>query len=105
MVIKISLIAAMFFGITVSLGYATEAKDLFPGDTLALDVFLKDKSTNEEIEVGRVEAGWGYQRASLDNCKETAKEEAKKRRINDWDYYCCTVTKENACVTKIKAFQ
>ena len=103
---KIQFMTALLFVMVLGSCYAaSDAKDLFPGDTMALDVFLKDQSTKEEISAGRVEAGWGYQRASLDSCKQTAKEEAKKRRIDDWDYYCCTVTKENACVTKIKAFQ
>jgi hypothetical protein len=80
------------------------SNDHFPWETKALDAFLVDKSTGEAIDVGRVEeiGGPGHRRAATVECKGLAADEAKKRRIDDWDYYCCTVTDKSDCATKVK---
>jgi len=72
-----------------------------PTNMVYMDVFLMDKQTGQEIEAARFEAGGGMG-GNLENCKKTAIEEAKKRHLQDWDYYCCGVTRDNPCVTKVK---
>ena len=82
----------------------SRSSDHFPWETKALDAFLIDKSTGETIDAGRVSevGGPGHRRAATVECKGMAADEAKKRRIDDWDYYCCTVTDTSNCATKVK---
>jgi hypothetical protein len=69
-----------------------------PRNMIFMDVYIKNKATGEEISPARFDAG----DRSLSECRKTAKEEAQKRYWSDWDYYCCTGTDENPCVTKVK---
>ena len=80
------------------------SNDHFPWETKALDAFLIDKSTGQVIDAGRVAevGGPGHRKAATVECKGLAEDEAKKRRIDDWDYYCCTVTDKSDCATKVK---
>jgi len=80
------------------------SNDHFPLDTRALDAFLIDKTTGETFDAGRVPyaGGPGHRKDATVECKEMATDEAKKRRIYDWDYYCCTVTAASDCATKVK---
>ncbi len=83
---------------------AFAATDQFPLDTRALDAVLVDKSTGKTIDAGRVPyaGGPGHRRDASMECREMAAEKAKKERIADWDYYCCTVTAKSDCTTKVK---
>ena len=78
--------------------------DHFPVETKALDAYLIDKSTGQKIDAGRVAevGGPGHRKAATVECKEMAADEAKKRRIEDWDYYCCTVTDTSDCASKVQ---
>ena len=80
------------------------SNDHFPWETKALDAFVIDKSTGETFDAGRVSevGGPGHRKAATVECKGMAEDEAKKRRIDDWDYYCCTVTDKSDCATKVK---
>ena len=80
------------------------SNDHFPWETKALDAFVIDKSTGETFDAGRVSevGGPGPRKAATVECKGMASDEAKKRRIYDWDYYCCTITDKSDCVTKVK---
>lgn len=82
--------------------YAIAVRDEIPRNMIYMDVYLIDKDTGKEIETERFEAGWGMGAQNLSNCKRTAGEEAKKRHLQNWDYYCCTVTSDNPCVTKVR---
>ena len=72
-----------------------------PTNMLYMDVFLQDQQTGKDMDVARFEAGGGMG-GNLENCKKTATEEAEKRGLQSWDYYCCTVTRDNPCVSKVK---
>jgi len=96
-------ISAVFFCLLLA-GCATRPNDRFPYETKALDAFLIDKSTGETIDAGRVSevGGPGHRKAATVECKGMAADEAKKRRIYDWDYYCCTVTDTSDCASKVQ---
>jgi len=87
---------------------AIGSHDEFPWDAIALDVVLIDKNTGQAIDAGRVpdvgEQLPGHMKAATAECEKMAGDEAKKRKISDWDYYCCTVTSTNACSTKQKKY-
>jgi hypothetical protein len=94
----------MFFGFC-SIGLTAFAQDdQFPLDTQALDAYVVDKDTKQIFDAGRVPyaGGPGYRKNATVECREMAEEKAKKERLYDWDYYCCTVTPKNECATKVK---
>lgn len=75
-----------------------EQQNEIPRNMIFMDVYIKNNKTGEEISPARFDAG----DRSLSECRQTAKEEAGKMHWSDWDYYCCTGTDKNPCVTKVK---
>lgn len=102
---KYAMSLAIFFMAIACSGCVTTPSDQFPRETKALDVFLKDNNSGETMNVGRVGevGGPGHRKAATLECKEIAGDEAKKRRLGDWDYYCCTVTDTSDCASKVTA--
>lgn len=96
------IIGLVIFSLLFASVHALAARDEIPGNMLYMDVYLINKDTGQEIETARFEARRGMGAQNLSNCKKTAKEEAKKMRLENWDYYCCTVTADNPCASKVK---
>ena len=95
-------IMAFIFFFQMLVPFAVAARDEIPRNMIFMDVYLKNKDTGEEISPARFPAGHGAYNRSLEECRQTAKDEAKKLRWTNWDYNCCTGTDNNACVTKVK---
>jgi hypothetical protein len=106
---RLKKISVLFFCVAFleacSIGSTAFAEtDQFPLDTRALDAYVVDKNTKQTFDAGRVPyaGGPGHRKDATVECREMAEEKAKKERLYDWDYYCCTVTSKSECATKVK---
>lgn len=75
--------------------------DEIPFLLTGMDAYLQVGETME-VYAGRVDANYLSRDDALDECRDLALVEARRRGIENWGYICCTVTSTTDCDTKVR---
>ena len=99
MTLLIVLIAALFF---LPIRCSPYDSDYVPYDMTGLTVWMSDGASDKTFLVGSVKAFYSERKEALEDCVSIAEDYALNHHIENWRYVCCTVTKKEPCMTKVR---
>lgn len=76
--------------------------DFIPFVLTGFDAWVYDDENDEEFYAGRSDASYFSRQQGLENCHRAASGEARRRKLEDWSYMCCTVTQSSESVAKVR---
>jgi hypothetical protein len=95
----IAIIAFIYFSPRMCSDYDS---DYFPYNMIGLNTWVYDSESDRGYRAGSVKATYSERERALSDCAAQARNYANQKHFERWRYVCCTVTKAETCMTKVR---